>query len=128
MFAMYGNDDWNRQLLHYARVAKEDTASPVLVERLEALEQLLLTHDECDRRLVMTFEIPTYIEKGDLATELDCERVTHRFPDSSTVELTVVARGSKSYLEQLARHAFDRSVRICKAKLGKKLACQFLSR
>lgn len=121
MFALFGSEDWHKQLLHYARIAKTDTDRPDLIQQLDVLEQLLLLRDECDRHFVMTFEIPSHIEPGELGRELDCERVTHRFPDSATVELTICDRGSKSHLEQLARYAFERCVRICKARISYKL-------
>lgn len=122
MFTPFGTEDWHRQLLHYARIAKTDTDRPDLIQQLDILEQLLLMRDECDRQLVMTFEIPKFIAPGELERELDCERVTHRFLDSTTVELSIFDRGSKSHLEQLARYAFDRSVRICRARISYKLA------
>lgn len=121
MFALFGNDDWHRQLLHFARIAKTDTDRPDVIQQLDVLEQLLLMQDECDRHFVITFEIPNHIEPCELGRELDCERVTHRFLDTKTVELTICDRGSKSHLEQLARYAFDRSVRICRARISYKL-------
>lgn len=121
MFALFRNEDWHRQLLHYARIAKTDSDRPDLIQQLDSLELLLLMRDECDRQLVMTFEIPNCINPSELERELGRERVTHRFPDSTTVELSIFARGSKSHLEQLARYAFDRSVRICKARINYKL-------
>lgn len=121
MFTPFGNEDWHRQLLHYARIAKTDTDRPDLFQQLDILEQLLLMRDECDRQLVMIFEVPNIIDLGELGRELECERVTHRFPDSTTVELTVCDRGSKSHLEQLARYAFERCVGICKARVSYKL-------
>lgn len=121
MFTPFGNEDWHRQLLHFLRIAKSDSDRSELIQQLETLEQLLLMHDECDRQFVTTFNIPNRIEPSELGKELDCERLTHRFLDSETVELTVCDRGSKSHLEQLARYAFDRSIGICKARISYRL-------
>lgn len=110
-------NDWHSMLLHYAQVAKGDTDSPELVERLDALAEWLETHDECDRRITKSYAIPRRIEQSDLAPELDRERVTYKFLDASTVELTVETRGSKAHLALLLEHAYERSVHAAQHRL-----------
>lgn len=116
MPAFFGNDDWHQQLLYFSKIARADTESLELIRHLETLEQMLSMRDECNRHLTIRFEIPKFIEPTDLETELRCENVTFRLLDSTSIELTVHDRGSKSHLEQLAKYAFDRSVRSCKSK------------
>lgn len=116
MWAPFGNQDWHRQLLHFSRIARADTDSPVLIQQLEVLEKLLAERDECDRCLTFRFEIPSFIQPDELASELDSERVTYRFPDSKTIELAVCNRGSKSHLEELAQYAFNRCIGLLRAR------------